>query len=131
MPADLTIAQEPFGAGRTNYANATTPTITAGAGAGTGPTLTLTSNSSSFGGTINLTTGSSTTSSAVVATIAFSPPLNRIAGVTISPGNAAAANLAVASCPYVVPTSAGFTINSSGAAMTASTAFVYNYTVNT
>lgn len=107
-----------------------TPGIAAGAGAGTGPTLAITGDNSA--GVITLTTGTTPTAAAVIATISFSPPFAATPrAISIDPGNAATAALTAAAAFELQSsrTATQFVLQANGTALTASTAYVWQYIV--
>lgn len=103
------------------------PTIAAGTGAGTSPTVAISGNDTA--GKISVTTGSSPTASAVVATITFGTPWKTNSFVILTPGNAATQALAVAAQSYPTSTTTTFALNSGASGLAASTAYVWNYHV--
>jgi hypothetical protein len=109
------------------------PTIAAGAGAGTSPTIGFSIGyQSDTSGWISLTTGSSPTASAVVATITFGTAVSYPgAKCMLAPANAAANALTGAGKVYI-PVSSGstttFTIESGSTALAASTLYDWTYT---
>lgn len=102
------------------------PTIANGAAAGTSPgTPTITGTSVS--GRISITTGTATTSSAVLATITFSTALGTAPQeCPVSPVGANAIGQ-VAMVASNFPTTTGWTIQVAGSAIPASTTFTYTY----
>jgi hypothetical protein len=106
--------------------NSSTPTIAAGTGAGTSPTVSVTG--TELSGVISITTGTTPTGSAVIATITVPVALPGTSnGIIITPANAATANLAVTAIPYAIMASTTtFTLNSTGA-LTGSTAYKWNF----
>jgi hypothetical protein len=107
------------------------PTVAAGAAAGASPTVAIVG--SDVAGQLNITTGTTTTTNAILATITFgtamkAPPK----AVIITPNNAATKGLAVALTPYVGSansTAAVWVITSGPTAIGDSTAFSWNYVV--
>lgn len=102
------------------------PAIAAGAGAGTSPTISISGNDK--GGTVSLTTGSSPSTSAVIATITLAVPLHSAPPVIFTPANAATAALTSAA-PYGTSTASTAVLNANGAALTGATAYKWNYRI--
>lgn len=113
---------------RTQYiATGTAPTIAAGAAAGTGPTVTVTSGAN-MAHRISITTGTSTTASAVLATVTFSGTLATAPQTCVlQPTNVNAIGQASMVYPSY-PTTTGYTISVGGAAIPASTTYTYGVT---
>lgn len=111
--------------------NTGAPSIAAGAGAGTTPTVSMQSGSTDLSGWVNVTTGTSPTSGAVVATITFNQPYNAATKVILTPANANAAALYGGQQVYVPIPGGGtsFVIESGATALAASTAYQWTYTV--
>lgn len=107
-----------------------TPGIAAGAGAGTGPTVAIVGDDAA--GVISITTGTTPSASAVVATITFSPPFAAMPrAISIDPANAATAALTTAAV-FEDPTqrtASVFVLMANGVALTASTAYKWQYIV--
>jgi hypothetical protein len=107
------------------------PTIAAGTGAGTTPTVvTIQTGSTDISGYINITTGSSPTASATIATITFNVPFGIAPKCSWWASNAITAALAVAATAYVSPTNTTtvhFVLTSNTTALTASTAYQWGY----
>lgn len=105
--------------------NLGTPTIAAGTGAGTSPTISITGDNQH--GFITLTTGSTPSTSAVIATITFSAYYSFLGSsvTTITPGNAA--SIAGAQLVYTTGSAGAWTLNSGGTALSASTAYIFKY----
>lgn len=98
------------------------PSVAAGTGAGSSPTLTLT-HASDSDGIINLTTGTSPTASATVATITFGTAFAANPNCSVTPASASAMNVI-----YSPPASTtAFTISAPSTALTASTAYTFTY----
>jgi hypothetical protein len=110
------------------------PTIAAGTGAGTSPTIAVTANSTNLSGDITLTTGTTPAASATLFTVTLANSVsapNRCE-VTLTPENAATAGLTVGAIPYApAGGTTTWTVNSSGTALSAGTAFAWHYTVTT
>jgi hypothetical protein len=113
------------------------PGIAAGAGAGTTPTVTMGTNSNDISGVINITTGTTPTgTNAIVATITFNTAYVTAPFVTLTPANRNAQAL-TGSTAVLVPapgqtngtTTTTFIIESGTTALTASTAYIWNYQV--
>lgn len=106
--------------------NSKVATIAADTSAGTSPTIAITGNGLS--GEITLTTGSSTKTTGVIATVTLPAAFPNGCRVALTPSSAAAA-LEVADV-FVATTATGFTLRASGNSLTASTAnFKWYYTV--
>lgn len=106
--------------------NSNAATIAADTSAGTSPTIAITGNGMS--GEITLSTGSSTKTTGVIATVTLPAAYPNGCRVALTPSSAAAA-LEVADV-FVATTSTGFTLRASGNSLTASTAnFKWFYTV--
>jgi hypothetical protein len=105
------------------------PTATAGAGAGTGPTISLNANSNDLSGYLSVTTGSSPTASAIVATLTFGTAYATLPKCLLAPANAAASVLSGAANVYIPLTSSesAFTVNSNTTALAASTLYTWGY----
>lgn len=108
-----------------------TPTIAAGAGAGTSPTATIAG--SDQAGLIAVTTGTTPTASAVVATATFGQAWSAAARtVLLIPANAATAALSGTGAVYVDSagvTTTQFTLSVGSSALAASTAYKWWYQV--
>ena len=102
-----------------------TPTIAAGTGAGSSPTIAISGTDTC--GHITLTTGSSPSASATIATITFASAFHNTTRVVLTPANAATA-LAITSV-YCTGGTTTFTVNSTTSALTASTAYAWDYHV--
>lgn len=106
--------------------NTAAATIAAGAAAGTGPTVSITGNGLS--GEIDIDTGSSTTTTGVIATITLPAAFPNGCRVVITPSSSFAATMV--SRVFVGTTASTFTLNAAGTAVTASTADLkFHYTV--
>jgi hypothetical protein len=108
-----------------------TPGIAAGTGAGTGPTVSVAG--SDQAGTISVTTGTTPTAAATIVTITFATAYGVAPkAVLLTPANAATAALAVAAQPFEdssVRAAGSFVLKANGTALTASTAYKWNYLV--
>ena len=76
-----------------------------------------------------ITTGTSPTVNAVLATITYNTAFSTAPVVVITPANAATASLAAAQAVWVNITTTGFTINTNTTAVVSSTAYKWNYVV--
>jgi hypothetical protein len=113
--------------GRSEMINLTNaaPTIAAGAAAGASPTVAISGNGQE--GEITVTSGTSTTTTGVIATITLPVTFPNGARVQITPSNDnAGAGIARV---FVTATTSTFVLNASGTALTASTAYKYFYRV--
>jgi len=105
------------------------PTAAGGAGAGTSPTLSLNANSNDVSGYLSVTTGSSPSAGATVATLTFGTAYATLAKCVLAPANAAAAALTGAANVYVpVGSNTAFSISSGTTALAASTLYTWGYT---
>jgi hypothetical protein len=106
------------------------PTAVAGAGAGTGPTTSLNANSNDLSGYLSVTTGSSPTASAIVATLTYGTAYATLPKCLLAPANAAASALSGAANVYIPLTSSesAFTVNANTTALAASTLYTWGYT---
>lgn len=110
------------------YAGSGTSTITAGAGAGTTPTIAISGNDE--GGQVTLTTGTTPTASAVVATITLANACPVATYPVLSAAGANSAALTGTSNVWAVgATASTWTINAGSAALAASTAYTWNFTL--
>jgi hypothetical protein len=109
-------------------------TLTPGTGAGTTPTITAVAGSNDNTGAITVLTGSgSPATTAPIVTVNFAATQAVAPFVTISPGNDAAAALAIGAWPIVRPadtTTAAFIIRSGGTGLATTTTYVWNYDTN-
>jgi hypothetical protein len=106
-------------------AKGTAPTIAAGAAAGTGPTVSVTSGAN-MAHRLSITTGTSTTASAVLATVTFSGTVSTAPqGCSLQPTNVNAIGQSGMVYPSY-PTTTGYTISVGGAAIPASTVYTYS-----
>jgi len=102
--------------------------IAASTGAGTSPSA-VSVTGTDMSGVVSLTTGTSPSVNAVLATITYNTAFSTAPVVVITPANAATASLAAAQAVWVNITTTGFTINTNGTAVGASTAYKWNYVV--
>lgn len=110
------------------YSTSATPSIAAGAGAGTGPTVGVTGTNDN--GIITVTTGSSPSSNAVIATITFSNSFSFPNGFSVIMGATDTNSATRIAAIYAVRTGAStwdLKINGSGLAPTAT--FVWSYII--
>lgn len=105
----------------------TAPTIAAGTGAGTSPTISLTGHD--VGGQISLTTGTLPTLGATVFTVTFNTAYAAAPYVVFAPANGNAAALSGVSMVYVTSTTTTFIFTAGATALTAATAYLWNYQV--
>lgn len=104
------------------------PTIAAGAGAGTSPTVSIAGNDAC--GAVSVTTGTLPTgTNAAIATITFATAYGFSPYVVLYPANAATATLSGVSMAFVTATTTTFVITSGTTALTAATAYKWNYHV--
>lgn len=109
--------------------NTDVPTIIAGAGAGTSPTVSITGSDSD--GIVNVTTGTLPTgTNAVVAQIVFTRNYASTTYPILYPANASTATLSGVSMTFTNGTSTGWKITSGTTALTAATAYSWNYHVS-
>jgi hypothetical protein len=108
--------------------NSTTPTIAASTGAGTTPSG-VTVTGTDMSGVVALTTGTSPTINAVLATITYNLAYSTAPVVVITPANAATASLMAAQAVWINIGTSNFSINTNTTALTASTAYKWNYVV--
>lgn len=103
-------------------------TITAGAGAGTGASGSV--SGGDMAGKIDITTGSSPSTSATVVTITFNASYAATPTVILTPGNAAAAALTGGTQVFVSSTSTtNFLVTSGSSALADSTQYIWYYHV--
>jgi hypothetical protein len=102
--------------------------IAASTGAGTSPSA-VSVTGTDMSGVVALTTGTSPTVNAVLATITYNTAFSTAPVVVITPANAATASLAATQAVWVNITTAGFTINTNATAVVSSTAYKWNYVV--
>lgn len=106
--------------------NVQAATIAAGAAAGSSPTVSITGNGLS--GEIDIDTGSSTTTTGVIATVTLPVAFPNGCRVVITPSTSFAATMVAR--VFVNTTAGAFTLNAAGTAVTASTADLkFFYTV--
>lgn len=80
-------------------------------------------------GVVTLTTGTSPSTNAVLATITYNLAYTSAPVVVITPANAATASLAAAQAVWVNIGTGNFTINTNGTALNAATIYKWNYVV--
>jgi hypothetical protein len=102
--------------------------IAASTGAGTSPSG-ITVTGTDMSGVVALTTGTSPSINAVLATITYNTAFSTAPVVVITPANAATASLAASQAVWVNITTTGFTINTNATAVVSSTAYKWNYVV--
>ena len=102
--------------------------IAASTGAGTTPTGVAVTGTD-MSGFITLTTGTAPTINAVLATITYNTAYATAPIVVITPANAATASLIAAQAVWINIGTSNFTINTNATALTASTAYKWNYVV--
>ncbi|MFM1775201.1 MAG: hypothetical protein RJA53_811 [Bacteroidota bacterium] len=102
--------------------------IAASTGAGTSPSA-VSVTGTDISGVVSLTTGTSPSVNAVLATITYNTAFSTAPVVVITPANAATASLAAAQAVWVNITTTGFTINTNTTAVVSSTAYKWNYVV--
>jgi len=102
--------------------------IAASTGAGTSPSG-LTVTGTDMSGVVALTTGTSPSINAVLATITYNTAYATAPVVVITPANATTASLAATQAVWVNITTTGFTINTNATAVVSSTAYKWNYVV--
>jgi hypothetical protein len=102
--------------------------IAASTGAGTSPSA-VSVTGTDMSGVVALTTGTSPTVNAVLATITYNTAFSTAPVVVITPANAATASLAAAQAVWVNITTTGFSINTNATAVVSSTAYKWNYVV--
>jgi len=103
------------------------PTISAGTGAGTSPTVTISGTNN--GGIVNVTTGTLPSASATIVTVTYTGSFATGSEVILYPANAATALLSGVSMVYTSGNTTTFTITAGTTALTASTAYSWNYQV--
>jgi hypothetical protein len=102
--------------------------IAASTGAGTSPSA-LSVTGTDMSGVVTLTTGSSPTINAILATITYNSAFSTAPVVVITPANAATASLTSAQAVWVNINTGNFTINTNATALNASTIYKWNYVV--
>ena len=106
-----------------------TPTVSLGTGAGTSPSYTISGNGLS--GKITITTGTTPSgSNATIATVTYPSSFPGNSFPSLTPGNAAAAQLAGTTMIYVNGAASGFTVVSGTSGLTASVTYVWYYSVS-
>ena len=100
------------------------PSISAGAGAGTSPTVTL--QGTDMDGLISVTTGTTPSLSATIATITYNLAFPNHSYVVLYPANAITAALGV-NMVYTTGSTTNFTLTSSATGLTAATAYQWYY----
>lgn len=107
----------------------TVPTVVAGVGAGTSPTVTLV-RQFDLAFTLSVVTGTTPTAAAVVATVTFGGGAYATAPhFSVSPSNAAAAELSGTGAVYGTSTTTTFVLNAGSAALAASTTYLFEVIV--
>lgn len=108
---------------------ASTPVFVAGTGAGTTPTLTADAQNNDVSGYLSVTTGTSPSASAVVATGTFGTAYATHAKCALYPATASAAALMGTALVWTpVPTTTAFTLNVGSTALAAATNYTWGYT---
>lgn len=102
--------------------------ITASTGAGTSPSA-LSVTGTDMSGVVTLTTGTSPTMNAILATISYNSAFATAPVVVITPANAATASLTSAQAVWINIGTSNFTINTNATAINASTIYKWNYVV--
>jgi hypothetical protein len=102
--------------------------IAASTGAGTSPSA-LSVSGTDMSGVVTLTTGTSPTINAILATITYNSAFSTAPVVVITPANAATASLAAAQAVWVSISTGNFAINTNATAINASTIYKWNYVV--
>lgn len=102
------------------------PTATVQGGAGAGATVTLVTGSNDYNGAITLTTGTSPAASSTLARLTFGTAKRTAPVFTLTPGNAAAANLGVWTNGI---SNSVVQLNSGSSAPAASTTYVWSYVI--
>lgn len=103
------------------------PTIALGLAAGTTPTLSMTAGSTDVAGKINITTGTATTTG-IEGTVTFNVAFSVAPFCTLTAANAVTALISGTSMIYPTINTTTLVINSGSVALTASTAYAWNYT---
>lgn len=104
-----------------------TPTITSGASAGTSPTIAISGKDTA--GQITITTGTSPTAGGTIVTVTFNVAYSTAPFVALTPANANASALALASRPFPGATTTTFVLSAGSVALAASTQYIFNYHV--
>jgi hypothetical protein len=102
--------------------------IAASTGAGTSPSS-ISVVGTDMSGVVTLTTGTSPSINAVLATITYNTAFSTAPVVVITPANAASASLVAAQAVWVNIATGNFTINTNTTALNASTIYKWNYVV--
>jgi hypothetical protein len=102
--------------------------IAASTGAGTSPSS-ISVVGTDMSGVVTLTTGTSPSINAVLATITYNTAFSTAPVVVITPANAATASLVAAQAVWVNIATGNFTINTNTTALNASTIYKWNYVV--
>lgn len=102
------------------------PAVVAGAGAGTSPTLALT-RADDLSGMIELTTGTTPSAAAVIATLTFALAYGTAPNISLTPANAAAAALSGATAVWASSTTTTLVVNAGASALAAGTAYKWFY----
>jgi hypothetical protein len=102
--------------------------IAASTGAGTSPSA-VSVTGTDMSGVVSLTTGTSPSINAVLATITYNTAFSTAPVVVITPANAATASLAATQAVWVNITTTGFTVNTNATAVVSSKAYKWNYVV--
>jgi len=114
---------------RPTKSSGSTPSNTPGTGAGTGPTVSVTGND--IAGYVSIATGTTPTAAANIVTVTFATQLaGTPKAIQLTPANAnAAIELTKVYVDQANTTSTAFIIKNSGTALTASTTYLFYYTV--
>jgi len=107
--------------------NSSAPTIAAGTGAGTGPTIAIVGNDLCL--KVTLTTGTLPVVSATVFTVTFNAAYGAAPIPQMTGGNGAAASLNGLSMVYPTTTTTTMVLNSDTTALTASTQYIWYFTL--
>lgn len=116
--------------GRQIQTSGSAPSSSTGTGAGTGPSLTIDGNA--IAGAIILTTGTSPATSSKIVELTLPSACANYPVPIVTPANAAAAALSVASAPFVddsLMTSTKWTLKSGSTALAASTDYIWYYAI--
>lgn len=104
------------------------PTIAAGTGAGTSPTVSIVGTDTA--GRITITTGTTPTANATIATITFAGGAYGTAPyVSLTPSNQPAAALSGANMPFPTSSTTTFVLTAGTTALTAATTYTFNYLI--
>jgi len=101
------------------------PTIAAGTGAGTTPTISI--SGTDLAGRINVRTGTTPAANGTIATVTFNSGYAVAPYCVMSPANAITARQALNSRPFNTSTTTTLVLTANTTAMTASTAYSFNY----